>query len=105
MKLFSGILGLTLSSVVALATANAADLSAGPAGDKDGPVYAWPGWAGFYIGINGGYGWSARSTDNTIVDVWHTAPQVVTNVPVKAPIHGAVLGEARSVTIGRRTTL
>jgi len=29
MKLFSGILGLTLSSVVALATANAADLSAG----------------------------------------------------------------------------
>ena len=85
MKLFSGILGLTLSSVVALATANAADLSAGPAGYKDGPVYAGPGWAGFYIGINGGYGWSARSTDNTIVDVWHTTPQVVTNVPVKAP--------------------
>ncbi len=59
MKLLSGILGLTLSSVVVLATAHAADLSAGPGSYKDGPLYAGPGWSGFYAGINGGYGWGS----------------------------------------------
>jgi len=58
MKLLSGILGLTLTSVVALASANAADLS-GPAmgGLKDGPFYG-PNWAGFYFGANVGGAWS-----------------------------------------------
>lgn len=59
------IIGFTLASVVALASANAADIytpapaPVGPGGYKDEP---WlPTWAGVYVGINGGYGWSANS--------------------------------------------
>ncbi len=38
--------------------ANAADIYAG--GLKDAPVYApAAGWTGFYLGVNGGYGWAA----------------------------------------------
>ncbi len=63
MKLLSGILGLTLASVVALASANAADMYTGPVGGgyKDGPVYAEVNWSGPYIGANVGYGWSANT--------------------------------------------
>jgi outer membrane immunogenic protein len=60
MKLSSGILGLTLSSVVALASANAADMYAAPVGGgyKDwGPIETW---AGFYAGVNGGYAWGTE---------------------------------------------
>jgi outer membrane immunogenic protein len=63
MKLLSGILGLTLTSVVALASANAADMYRAPegvGGYKDGPAYV-PNWAGFYAGVNGGYAWSEFS--------------------------------------------
>jgi outer membrane immunogenic protein len=64
MKLVSGILGLTLSSVVALASANAADMYHGPvAGYKDGPVYAEVNWSGLYAGVNAGYGWNGASLD------------------------------------------
>jgi outer membrane immunogenic protein len=62
MKLFSGILGLTLSSVVALASANAADIYSGPTsvgGYKDSYIPAV--WTGWYAGLNGGYGWSEYS--------------------------------------------
>ncbi len=60
MKLVSTILGMTLASAVAIASANAADMYVpSPAGGyKDGPVAA-PLWNGAYIGINGGYGWGA----------------------------------------------
>jgi outer membrane immunogenic protein len=61
MKLLSGILGLTLTSVLALASANAADMYVAPAaagGYKEGPAYVAVDWAGFYAGVNGGYGWS-----------------------------------------------
>src|SRR5215469_2733213 len=58
------LLAFTLTSVVALASANAADMyvapPAGPGGYKDAPYYA-P-WAGFYAGVNGGYGWGAQNT-------------------------------------------
>jgi outer membrane immunogenic protein len=59
MRLVSGILGLTLTSVVALASANAADMYRAPesaGGYKDGPAYV--SWASFYAGVNGGYRWS-----------------------------------------------
>jgi outer membrane immunogenic protein len=62
MKLLSGILGLTLTSVVALASANAADMYRAPDGGyKDGPVYAEVNWSGLYAGGNAGYGWSANT--------------------------------------------
>ncbi|MBI4723668.1 MAG: porin family protein, partial [Rhodomicrobium sp.] len=58
MKLLSGILGLTLTSVVALASANAADMYGAPAGGgyKDGPAYVGVNWSGLYGGVNVGYG-------------------------------------------------
>ena len=62
MKLLSGILGLTFTSVVALASANAADIYRG-GGYKDGPGYVAVNWSGFYAGVNAGYG----SSDNTDV--------------------------------------
>ena len=61
MKLLSGILGLTLSSVAALASANAADFfQSGPGGYKDSYVPA-PLWTGFYIGANLGYAGSENN--------------------------------------------
>ncbi len=61
LKLRSGILGLTLASVAALAagSASAADMYRGePGGYKDAPYYAPAvNWNGLYVGINGGYGW------------------------------------------------
>jgi outer membrane immunogenic protein len=62
-KLGLGLLGLTLASVVAMASANAADMyvpgPVGPGGYKDAP---WaPSWAGFYAGVNGGGAWDANS--------------------------------------------
>ena len=53
---------LTAASVLALsAAANAADVYSGPAGGyKDGPVFATANWAGWYVGANAGYGWSAN---------------------------------------------
>jgi outer membrane immunogenic protein len=69
LKLRSGILGLTLASVVALAagSANAADMYRGEAGGyKDAPVYApVTSWTGFYAGLNAGYGWSADNGSDT----------------------------------------
>src|SRR5215470_8095545 len=59
MKMYrGGLFAFTLTSVVALASANAADMSRAPdpGGYKDGP--AVQSWAGFYIGVNSGYAWS-----------------------------------------------
>jgi outer membrane immunogenic protein len=63
-----GLLGLTLTSVVALVSANAADMyvpsAPGPGGYKDAP---WaPTWAGFYVGVNGGYGWANNNTGSQV---------------------------------------
>jgi outer membrane immunogenic protein len=60
-KWHAGLLGLTLTCTLAL-PANATDIYRG--GLKDGPpppVYvAAPIWSGFYVGVNGGYGWTAN---------------------------------------------
>jgi outer membrane immunogenic protein len=57
-----GFLAFTLTSIAALAAANAADINRAPepfaGGYKDGPVATW---AGFYIGLNGGGAWSDQS--------------------------------------------
>jgi outer membrane immunogenic protein len=54
-----GLLALTLTSVVALAAANAADMYRAPVpvdgGYKDGPVLY--NWSGFYVGVQGGGAW------------------------------------------------
>ncbi len=60
-KWHAGLLGLTLTSALAL-SANAADIYRG--GLKDGPpppvFAAQPIWTGFYVGFNGGYGATAN---------------------------------------------
>jgi outer membrane immunogenic protein len=59
------VLAFVLTSVAALASANAADMYRAPepaaGGYKDAPFVA--SWAGFYAGINGGYGWSADASN------------------------------------------
>jgi outer membrane immunogenic protein len=64
-KILSGLLGLTLTSVAALTSANAADLyRGGPASMKDAPDFVPVAtWTGFYAGVNGGYGFSDTSND------------------------------------------
>jgi outer membrane immunogenic protein len=55
-----------LGAVAALAlasSAQAADLYRPSAyGYKDAPEAPAPVWAGFYLGANGGYGWSAQDS-------------------------------------------
>ncbi len=58
-KLYAGLIGLAAVSAVAL-QANAADMYPGPGGYKDLP-YPVATWAGFYGGVDVGYGWSAQS--------------------------------------------
>jgi len=60
MKLLSGILAAMLTSVVALASANAADMYGSAGGYKDGPAFVAVNWTGFYAGVNGGYGWASE---------------------------------------------
>ncbi|MGO8778119.1 MAG: outer membrane protein [Rhodomicrobium sp.] len=63
MKLLTGILAATLTSVVAIASANAADMYVpGPGGYKDGPAYVTVNWSGLYVGVNGGYGWNDKDS-------------------------------------------
>lgn len=50
-----------------VAAANAADIYVAPnaGGYKDAPVYV-PSWAGFYAGVNGGYGWTPSDQNITL---------------------------------------
>jgi outer membrane immunogenic protein len=63
MKLRVGLFGLALTSLGAIAPANSADIyRGGPAvgGYKDVP-YMGVDWSGFYVGANGGGGWSGNN--------------------------------------------
>jgi outer membrane immunogenic protein len=113
MKLLSGILGLTLTSAVALASANAADMYRAPAGGgfKDGPYVPVASWTGFYVGINGGYAWDASAIgfDNNsggfgggqIGYNWQgfSHPNLV--IGVEADFQGADIGDKLSGTVLR----
>lgn len=78
MKLLSAILGLMLSSVAALVSANAAEMPnaagtySGPVGP--GPAFVLCDWSGFYAGVNGG---GAFAPDNQL-----------TNLPAANPFGG-----------------
>ncbi len=114
---------LTGASVIALtATASAADMyvpgpAAGPGGYKDAPYV--PSWAGFYAGVNGGYGWSDHNTQLADSDrdfaglspeggfgggqigynwqgMWH--PHLV--LGVEADIQGSGVEDSQSATLG-----
>ena len=69
-----------LAAVAALAlvsSAHAADLyGSGAYGYKDAPDAPAPAWSGFYLGANGGYGWSAE--DST---VYATVPHPAITTP------------------------
>ncbi len=48
---------VTALAFAAVGQANAADMyRPSEGGYKDGPAYAGVNWAGFYAGVNGGYG-------------------------------------------------
>ncbi len=66
MKFRSGVFGLTVTAALALAvSANAADMYQPAAGGyKDAPAPASI-WSGFYLGLNGGYGWQNKTADVT----------------------------------------
>ena len=49
-----------VSAVALISSAYAADIS-GPVGSPEIP-YAGVNWSGFYVGVNGGYGWTASSS-------------------------------------------
>ncbi len=69
MKLFSGTLGLMLTSVIAVVPANAADIyvpSAGGYKDAYVPVATW---TGFYIGVDGGGAWTKDRVSPAVPDV------------------------------------
>jgi outer membrane immunogenic protein len=54
---------ITAASVVAMtAAANAADMYRAPAPSAGAP-YVGVNWSGFYVGVNGGYGWNSASLD------------------------------------------
>jgi outer membrane immunogenic protein len=61
MKLCFRLVGLTLASVVALASANAGDYEIEVGGYKDGPLYPTVNWGGFYGGVNAGAAWGDSS--------------------------------------------
>jgi outer membrane immunogenic protein len=64
-KLISAVLGLTAFGLAA--PASAADLAARPYTKAPAPVIAAVyDWSGFYIGINGGGGWSHKCWDRTV---------------------------------------
>jgi len=62
-KLWCGI-GVVASIAAGVGAASAADLAARAPVYKAPPPVILSDWAGFYIGIHGGYGWGDTSFDN-----------------------------------------
>jgi outer membrane immunogenic protein len=88
-----GLLAFTLTSVAALASANAADMYRAPeavGGYKDGPVYVAP-WAGFYLGVNGGYASADRQGNIGYSGVGIT-PDVFPSFDAKGGFGGGQIG-------------
>ncbi len=54
-------IGVSATALLVAAQANAADVYGPAGGYKDGPAYVSASWTGFYLGVNGGYGWSPYS--------------------------------------------
>ena len=80
-KLLLGAVGLVAMGISA--PASAADLAARPYTKAPPPVVAPVyDWSGFYVGINGGGGWSRRCWDLFSTTV---SPGVVTTLPALAP--------------------
>ncbi len=66
---FIMVFALTSALTLMVMSANAADIyRPGPGGYKDGPAYVGVDWSGFYVGVNGGYGWTAN-TDSAVGDL------------------------------------
>jgi outer membrane immunogenic protein len=112
MKLRSGLLGLTLTSVVALASANAADIFRGPAegGFKDAP-FVGVNWSGLYAGVNGGAAWTPSRSDDDVnpsggfgggqigynwQGMWH--PNLV--LGIEADIQGGDISDTKLFNVG-----
>lgn len=78
-----------IAALMSLAgAANAADIYS-RGGFKDGPVYGYPSWAGYYIGVNVGGAWGAA--DFTDVNV---APAVPFNHDASGVLAGGQVGYA-----------
>lgn len=82
MKRFLLTVGAGLMAAAMVSPSFAADL---PRPAYKAPIYVAPfSWSGFYIGINGGYGWGKSS--------WTNALGTTSDFTVKGPLVGGTLG-------------
>jgi outer membrane immunogenic protein len=79
----------TVGALALTASANAADLYRGPAGGlKDEPYVSVDSWTGYYVGVNGGYAWSADN--DQFARPGSTCSVLSTNCPAVYPAFGGL---------------